>query len=154
MSQIEAPVRHSFDAAFLKEPVMTTFTRPEPTTAARIGAGTALAAILGLLAAANGAWMLAAPASWYGTVPGVAEHGPFNGHFVRDIGIAYATIAAVLGLAAWHRSWRRHLLWLAGLWLGGHAVLHGFEADLGAPVLAGVVLPAVLTAVLALGARR
>ena len=38
---------------------------------------------------ANGLLMLVAPAAWYGFIPGVADTGPFNPHFVRDIGCAY-----------------------------------------------------------------
>lgn len=45
---------------------------------------------LGLLLAANGLAMLIAPGAWYGAVPGVIDTGPFNVHFVRDIGAVYA----------------------------------------------------------------
>jgi hypothetical protein len=48
-----------------------------------------LAWILGLSLAANGVIMLAVPAAWYTAVPGVPATGPFNPHFVRDIGVAY-----------------------------------------------------------------
>jgi hypothetical protein len=51
--------------------------------------------VLGIGLAVNGLAMLAVPASWYDAVPGVAETGPFNPHFVRDIGAAYL----VAGLA-------------------------------------------------------
>ena len=49
---------------------------------------TKLAWVLGLLAAASGVFMLAAPAAWYAMVPGVPDTGPFNAHFIRDIGAA------------------------------------------------------------------
>ncbi|HVY56846.1 MAG TPA: hypothetical protein VHA77_03260 [Xanthobacteraceae bacterium] len=49
----------------------------------------ALALALGIALAANGLLMLFDPAGWYGLVPGVPETGPFNPHFVRDIGCAY-----------------------------------------------------------------
>ncbi|MEO8115730.1 MAG: hypothetical protein ABI655_15180, partial [Phenylobacterium sp.] len=52
-----------------------------------------IAGALGLLLAANGLYMLFAPAPWYGAVPGVPSTGPFNPHFVRDIGAAYLTAA-------------------------------------------------------------
>jgi hypothetical protein len=48
-----------------------------------------LAWILGILAAANGVFMLAAPAAWYAIAPGVPNTGPLNGHFIRDIGAAF-----------------------------------------------------------------
>jgi uncharacterized protein YjeT (DUF2065 family) len=48
-----------------------------------------LAWMLGLLAAANGVFMLAAPAAWYAIAPGVPNTGPLNAHFIRDIGAAF-----------------------------------------------------------------
>jgi hypothetical protein len=51
---------------------------------------TALRFFLAFGFAANGLWMLAAPLNWFMTVPGVVDSGPFNDHFVRDVGIAYA----------------------------------------------------------------
>ena len=44
-----------------------------------------LAVILGL----NGLAMLLLPETWYQSVPSVPPTGPFNPHFVRDIGLAY-----------------------------------------------------------------
>ena len=48
-----------------------------------------LAWMLGVLAVANGVFMLVAPAAWYAIVPGVPDSGPLNAHFVRDIGAAF-----------------------------------------------------------------
>ena len=45
-----------------------------------------VAMVLGVLLAANGVVMLFAGLWWYGVVPGVTATGPFNPHFVRDIG--------------------------------------------------------------------
>src|SRR5262249_36111916 len=53
-----------------------------------------VASILGLGLAANGLTMLAVPVNWYAMVPGVADTGPFNPHFVRDIGVAYVVADA------------------------------------------------------------
>jgi uncharacterized protein YjeT (DUF2065 family) len=44
---------------------------------------------LALILIGNGLAMLAAPETWYRTIPGVTHTGPFNVHFVRDIGCAY-----------------------------------------------------------------
>ena len=41
---------------------------------------------LGLVQALNGVLMLLAPEAWYHAVPTVPGTGPFNPHFVRDIG--------------------------------------------------------------------
>jgi len=55
-----------------------------------------LAWIVGIGLAVNGLTMLAAPLAWYGAVPGVPDTGPFNPHFVRDIGCAYEVAGAAL----------------------------------------------------------
>src|SRR5215831_10035016 len=52
--------------------------------------------VLELGLAANGLAMLEVPANWYAMVPGVVDTGPFNVHFVRDIGIAYVVAGAAL----------------------------------------------------------
>ena len=49
----------------------------------------ALLLLLGVLHLTNGAAMLIAPMSWYEAVPGVAGTGPFNHHFVMDVGMAF-----------------------------------------------------------------
>ena len=78
---------------------------------------------LGGLLAVNGLIMLAAPAAWYALYPGVQMTGPFNGHFVRDIGAAY--VAAGAGIA-WFaaRSVARAAAWIAILFLVAHALIH------------------------------
>lgn len=52
--------------------------------------GVALA--LSVAAEANGLFMLASPARWYFSVPGVTDSGPFNQHFVPDIGLIFLLI--------------------------------------------------------------
>jgi hypothetical protein len=47
-----------------------------------------VAAALGLVLGANALFQLIAPLAWYDSVPGVIATGPFNAHFVRDIGAA------------------------------------------------------------------
>jgi hypothetical protein len=46
-------------------------------------------AALGVAAFANGNIMLTSPAEWYFLVPGVATTGPYNQHFIRDIGLVF-----------------------------------------------------------------
>ena len=48
-----------------------------------------LAVLLGIFNLANGLYMLAAPAGWYLAVPGITATGPFNQHFIRDIGLIF-----------------------------------------------------------------
>lgn len=109
----------------------------------------ALSALLGGIAALNGAFMLGAGRRWFETTPGVADTGPFNPHFVADVGAAYL----VAGFALLARAWRPRF-WPAAAagaaFFCGHAAIHvvsllrghshhaGFE-------LALVVLPAALS---------
>jgi hypothetical protein len=58
-----------------------------------------IAAILGLFNAANGLAMLFASSTWWASVPGVSDTGPFNPHFVQDVGAA-ADLASVILPAA------------------------------------------------------
>jgi len=42
-----------------------------------------------------------APLFWYETTPGVAMMGPFNLHFIRDIGLIFALAAGALAWGTW-----------------------------------------------------
>ncbi len=59
-------------------------------------------AVLGLVHLLNGIYMLVAPAAWYTSVPGVTATGPFNHHFITDIGFAFA--ASGVGMIAGFRT--------------------------------------------------
>jgi uncharacterized protein YjeT (DUF2065 family) len=85
---------------------------------------------LGAILAVNGLFMLAAPAAWYGVVPGVIETGPFNPHFVRDIGAAYLACGAALAWAA-GRAAARPAATFAALFLAIHAAVHLWDALAG-----------------------
>lgn len=90
----------------------------------------ALALILGLGLAANGLLMLAAPAEWYATVPGVTDTGPFNAHFVRDIGVAYLVAGAALCWFALDLAARPAAL-AGAAFLALHALVHLWDAAAG-----------------------
>lgn len=121
----------------------------------------ALAAVLGIGAAVNGLFMVISPADWYFAVPGVTTTGPFNQHFLRDIGLIFllVSIAMLTGVA---RPAARVPLWsAAALWLVGHAMFHFWEVAVGicgtgalAQDFPAVTLPAILTTALALWAWR
>lgn len=115
--------------------------------------GVALA--LGVAALANGVFMLAAPEAWYFAVPGVTTTGPFNQHFIRDIGLIFLFVGtAFLTGAALPRY--RLVLWAAPtLWLWSHALFHFWEVAVGicgpsaiARDFPAVTLPALIGTVL------
>ncbi|MFK4870568.1 hypothetical protein [Novosphingobium sp. ZW T3_23] len=121
----------------------------------------ALATMLGLGSAANSLFMLISPANWYFAVPGVTTTGPFNQHFVRDIGLIFLLVAIAL-LTGVARPASRIPLWsAAALWLAGHALFHFWEVAVGicgtgalVQDFPAVTLPAILTTALALWAWR
>lgn len=89
------------------------------------------AVLMGVLALANGVYMLVAPEHWYFAVPGVTTTGNFNQHFLRDIGLIYLFIAAAFLIGA-ERAQYRVVLWAAAsLWLGAHALFHVWEVAVG-----------------------
>jgi hypothetical protein len=118
--------------------------------------------ILATMTAANAVWMLVDPQRWYHDLPaGVPDTGPFNAHFVRDIGCAFATIALALYWAAFRPRWRPPLLVIAAFFLVAHAVLHVFDTASGALDahhwlldLPGVYLPALIAVPIALHTLR
>lgn len=105
-----------------------------------------IAGLIGALSAGNGAVMLAAGQEWYARTPGVADTGPFNPHFVADVGAAYL----VGGLALLARALRPDL-WPAAatgaLFFAAHALIHvvgliGGRSHHSAFEIAVVILPA------------
>lgn len=114
--------------------------------------------------AATGLYLMIAPELFYLRVPGVDLTGPYNGHFLRDVGLAFCVSAGVLG---WGASTMARPLMVAGaLWPAAHGAFHlqiwaagGCGLD---PVsvmdLTTIVVPSFLTLalalVLALGAAR
>ena len=116
-----------------------------------------LAGLTALLLAANGVAMLGAPLTWYDTVPGVPTTGPFNPHFVRDIGAAYLVVGASLAAFAWRPREAWAALAAAAAFLTLHAGVHVFDAVCGTrPLqdvlrdLGGVYLPAAIAVLFAL----
>ncbi|KQP33519.1 hypothetical protein ASF49_06360 [Methylobacterium sp. Leaf104] len=90
-----------------------------------------LAGLLGAGFVGNGIFMLAAPEAWYVAVPGVTSTGPFNQHFLRDIGLIFVLIGAGFAYGA-VRPGSRMLLWsLGAIWLSGHALFHVWEVAVG-----------------------
>lgn len=91
----------------------------------------ATAAVFGVAAWANGVFMLAAPMGWYFAVPGVTTTGPFNQHFIRDIGLMFLLVGTFFLAGATQRQ-HRLILWAAAtIWLWGHALFHLWEVAVG-----------------------
>ena len=82
-----------------------------------------LLALIALMTVANGAKMLFDGRGWYDAVPGVQDTGPYNPHFVQDIGLAFIVASGGLFTTAW-----RPALWPAAVtgaaFLVAHAGLH------------------------------
>jgi hypothetical protein len=78
--------------------------------------------------AGNGVHMLFAPEHWYHSIPSVPMTGPFNAHFVRDIGCAYLAAAVGLVFGLWRPLWLVPAGLTAFTFLGLHAGIHLWEA--------------------------
>jgi hypothetical protein len=119
------------------------------------------ALLLGLFLVGNGLVMLADPADWYFAVPGVTTTGPFNQHFLRDIGLIYVMMGGGF-LAGIARPRERVVLWAAStLWLAGHALFHFWEVSVGicgtsalVRDFPGVTTPAILGLALTIASTR
>jgi hypothetical protein len=114
---------------------------------------------MGIAAFANGVVMLQSPEQWYFLVPGVTTTGPFNQHFIRDIGLIFLFVGTAFLIGA-ARPQYRIVLWAAPtLWLAAHALFHFWEVAVGicgpsalARDFAAVTLPAIIGTLLTLWA--
>ena len=107
-----------------------------------------ISALLAMPTVVNGLLMLAAGPFWYASVPGVSETGPYNPHFVQDIGAAFLVAGLALAIRAWRPRYWPAAVAGAGF-LAVHAVLHlmmmvtGHDHHAGSDLIA-VVLPSAL----------
>lgn len=119
-----------------------------------------IAAVLGALLAANALAMLAASRWWYFAVPGVTATGPYNPHFIHDIGMTYLVVAGGLGWFAWRPVQGWPALVAAAAFLVLHGLIHVHDALLS-PVcghdlvrdLPGVFAPALIAAWIGVASR-
>lgn len=117
------------------------------------------AIVVGIAAELNGLFMLIAPGQWYFAIPGVTTTGPFNQHFVRDIGLIYLFIGASFLVGAARPRFRVILWAVPTLWLCAHALFHLWEVAVGisehsamARDFPAVTVPAIIGALLTLWA--
>jgi hypothetical protein len=115
--------------------------------------------LLGLLHSANGLAMLGAPMAWYAAVPGVTGTGPFNHHFILDIGMAFIASGGMLAWSARRIASAASFAIAGATWPILHALIHvtgwftdGFphKPDVIVSEVVGVVTLALLGGVLAL----
>ena len=84
--------------------------------------------VFGLISLGNAVWMLVAPLHWYQELPAeVPDFGPFNPHFVRDIGCAFATIGFAFLWAALAPARRYALAVVGAFFYVAHALVHVFD---------------------------
>jgi hypothetical protein len=118
--------------------------------------------VFGLISLGNAAWMLVAPLHWYQELPAeVPDFGPFNPHFVRDIGCAFATIGFALVWAALAPRRRYALAVVGTVFYVAHALVHVFDTLRHAVEpkhvlidFPGVYLPAIVLIVAVVALRR
>lgn len=92
-----------------------------------------LAGLLAAFYAVNAAMMVLFPSNWYATAAGVRETGPFNPHFVIDIGLIYLTCAACLALWSMRPSIGSAFPKIAAVWPAMHAAFHLYHWTHGLP---------------------
>ncbi|GAB5500480.1 MAG: hypothetical protein PsegKO_27910 [Pseudohongiellaceae bacterium] len=101
----------------------------------------------------NGLTMLILPEVWYLRTPGASETGTYNGHFIRDSGIAFSAAAVALLVGTTRPSaGRLRSAWFAMAFIGGHGLLHLVELvtiQPPHPVLSRDLLLIVLPAIIA-----
>jgi hypothetical protein len=80
----------------------------------------------------NGLWMLADPYGWYIGLPAaVPDTGPYNEHFVRDIGATFTTLGALLLSGAAVPSIGLPALVATALFSTMHALVHVYDTARG-----------------------
>lgn len=97
-----------------------------------------VAGLMALLLGGNGLAMLFAGLAWYDAVPGVTSTGPYNAHFVKDIGAAYLVSALGLGWFAWRPREGWPAMAAGAAFLTFHAAIHVYDASCGATPWADV----------------
>jgi hypothetical protein len=89
-------------------------------------------------------------------VPGVTQTGPYNPHFVKDIGAAYLVVAGALAWRAARPAAGQGAMVAAAAFLVLHALIHVADAAGGLHMahdlvrdLGGILLPALIAVWLA-----
>ena len=78
--------------------------------------------LIGLFTLATGPIAFFAPKTFYETIPGLEMMGPFNLHFIRDVGLAFTASGAAMIWGGWHRN--RAVAIAGASWLTLHGLFH------------------------------
>ena len=78
--------------------------------------------LVGLVHIINGGSMLLDPLAWYHDVRGVMDTGPFNEHFIHDIGLIF--IGSGFGLALGAKANHAAFALSGATWPALHALRH------------------------------
>jgi len=116
--------------------------------------------LMAVVSILNGLMMLFRAEYWFHEmIPGVTNTGPFNSHFVMDVGIAFLTCGIGLAWAAFNIARAREVHWGVTLFISGHAIFHVVEILRGAlpPAhwrhdLLGVFIPGAILLILCIPA--
>lgn len=104
----------------------------------------------------TGLYIFLAPETFYQLTPGLADMGPYNFHFIRDVSLTFLVCGLALAYGAWKQL--KPVLIFGAAWPFLHALFHlqiwghrGFPVDHIFVVDAfGVILPGFLALALAL----
>jgi hypothetical protein len=126
-----------------------------------------LLGLLLLVALILGIWTYAMPRNWYDTFPGfgmrwVVPTGPYNEHFVKDIGSMYLALAVLTAAALWFATSDATVRMTAAAWttfnllhLIYHVVmLHMYEGRDRFLVVASLVILVLVSGSLLIRSRR
>lgn len=82
-----------------------------------------VAGLVGVFYAANGLYMVTMPETWFAAAPGAAATGPFNAHFVVDVGFAFLAGGLAFLAFAWRPKLKLVAFGASGF-LAFHALFH------------------------------
>lgn len=78
--------------------------------------------VVGCAWLATGLFVFAAPADFFVLTPGVAATGPYNPHFVRDVGLAFIVSGGAVLWGVWRHV--RSAVVIGAAWPAAHALFH------------------------------
>jgi len=81
------------------------------------------AALIGLFNLGNGLYAALLPQKWFHDAPGAADTGPFNPHFVSDVGLGFITAGIAFLIYVWCPRHRLLALGASGF-VVFHALFH------------------------------